>query len=440
MKSKKKLLIIIISAILAVIAVFAFINKKNGESLPVDVTKAEIKAVTDTYIENGTLGSGENTLIMSEVSGKILSVDVEMNQKVNAGDVLFRIDSSDFDYQKSMTESELAGYEAQISKSRAGQVLATAPSGYIDDLKEQLDAAESAMSSAKINYDAAQKLYAAGTMPELEMESKKAAFDAANAAYDRIKLSYESALNRLKNSGMSGNNIDREFFRGEENQLQAQIDAGRSTISHINTQIGKCVVRAQQSGIITALPVKEMTSIQAGQAAATITSAAGMGGVVEAEADVLTTAAPYLKVGDTVEVTLTLRGSDEKYTGKISEIYDYATQGTSALGLNEYRVHVKVAMDAGQNLSGKDGYGVNMKFNVFHSDKSTVVPSSAVFKDDGEYFVYLIKDGKAFKQKIEVDYQSSSDTVIKSGLKEGTEVINKVDTEGLHEGAEVIKK
>ena len=439
MRNKKKLLIFIILAVIAVIAVGAFISKKNSESLHIDVAKAEVKTVTDTYTENGTLGAGNSTVIIPEVSGKILSVDVEMNRKVNAGDILFRIDSSDLDYQKRLNESELAAYESQMSKIRAGQIMSAAPGAYIEDLKEQLDAAKSAMNFAKQNYDAAQKLYSAGTLSELEMESKKAAYDAANSSYERININYESALKRLNDSGINGNSIDKEFFRGEEGQLQAQIDAKHSTISHIDTQIDKCKVKASQSGIVTSLPVKEMSVIQAGQSAVTLTKASGVDDFIEAETDVLTAIAPYLKIGDDVEVTLTLRGSDEKYTGRISEIYDYATQGTSALGLNEYRVHVKVAMDADQNLSGKDGYGVNIKFNVFHSDKSLVIPSSAVFKDEDDYFVYLIKDGKASKKKVKVEYRSSSDTVIKSGLKKDEEVIKNVDTEGLHEGVHVIR-
>ncbi len=197
MRNKKKLLIFIILAVIAVIAVGAFISKKNSESLHIDVAKAEVKTVTDTYTENGTLGAGNSTVIIPEVSGKILSVDVEMNRKVNAGDILFRIDSSDLDYQKRLNESELAAYESQMSKIRAGQIMSAAPGAYIEDLKEQLDAAKSAMNFAKQNYDAAQKLYSAGTLSELEMESKKAAYDAANSSYERININYESALKRL---------------------------------------------------------------------------------------------------------------------------------------------------------------------------------------------------------------------------------------------------
>ena len=426
--------------IIVLIAVISVIKYKDSDKTHVTTVSAEVKAVTDTYTETGTLGSGDKNQIVAEVSGKIISVEAELNQRVNKGDVLFRIDSSDFDYQRFQAQSAVKGYEAQIEKSRAGRVLATTPTEYLQGLKEQLDAAESALDAARTNYDATQKLYDAGTLSKLELDSKKAAFDAAQSTYDRAQTSYNKSndtFKNLKNLGINENNIDNSFFDSEERQLRAQIDAQNSTISHINDMIGKCVVRAQSSGIVTSLPVKEMSNIQTGQVAAVIMDASEGQMASEAEADVLTTVAPYLNIGDHVEVILTLRGSEEKYTGKISDIYDYAQQGTSALGLDEYRVHVKVLMDAGQKLEGKDGYGVNMKFKVFDSKNSLVIPSSAVFKDGDEYFVYIIKDGKAVKKKIEITYISSSYTVVKSGLSKGDKVIDHIDNEGIYDGAEV---
>ena len=72
-------------------------------------------------------------------------------------------------------------------------------------------------------------------------------------------------------------------------------------------QIARCRVKAERDGIVTSLPVKEMSVIQAGETAAVINSREGM----KAEADVLTNIAPYIKEGEPVEVTLQLRGRDE---------------------------------------------------------------------------------------------------------------------------------
>ena len=36
-----------------------------------------------------------------------------------------------------------------------------------------------------------------------------------------------------------------------------------------------------------------------------------------------------------------LGGKNQVYEGTVSQVYDYASKGISALGLDEYRVHVK---------------------------------------------------------------------------------------------------
>jgi len=204
-------------------------------------------------------------------------------------------------------------------------------------------------------------------------------------------------------------------------------------MEQLEDKLKKCVVTADRDGIITSLPVKDMSYIQAGETAVTISGR----GKIQAESDVLTSIAPYLTPGDKVTVILQLRNQDQMYGETISHVYDYAAKGTSALGMDEYRVHVKIDMDENTELEGKEGYGANIRFTLYQGENKLVIPSSAVFQLDDQNYVFVIKNGKAEKLPVEVEYKTSSQTVIKEGLAEGQKVIDHVDSEEIYEGAKV---
>ena len=106
-------------------------------------------------------------------------------------------------------------------------------------------------------------------------------------------------------------------------------------------------------------------------------------------------------------------------SGKVSQVYDYAVEDVSPLGLKEYKVHVVVTPDDPSQLASMSGYEADLKLQLFRGSDVLTVPSEAVFESGGEYFVFTVRDGKAVKTAVEVGYQSPQKTVILSGLPEG---------------------
>lgn len=131
------------------------------------------------------------------------------------------------------------------------------------------------------------------------------------------------------------------------------------------------------------------------------------------------------------------RNQDQFYKGSIDKIYGYAQKGVSALGLDEYRVHVVINMDENQDLEDKEGYGANIRFTLYQGENKLVIPSSSVYETDDQSYVYVIEKGRVQKKQVEVEYKTSSQTVIKAGLKNGDRVIDHVDTKEVYEGARV---
>ena len=431
---KKKICFLAAGIILALVIGSNVVKSSKGT--PVQTVAASFETVEDRYTEEGILTAGGEYRLVSEVPGLVKEVMVKENDGVKAGDILFTIDDRDLLHEKSLCESALAGYHAKLEESRIGQVMTSSPQEYLDSIRSEVLAKEADYQAAKTLIDASQSLYSAGSISRIEWEKDRASYENASLAWEQAKSRYEESrrfLESLKAGGIDETTINGRFYDSVEEQLRAQIKSQETTMEQLEDRLKKCVVAADRDGVITSLPVKDMSYIQAGETAVTISGR----GKIQAESDVLTSIAPYLSPGDKVTVILQLRNQDQMYTGTISQVYDYAAKGTSALGMDEYRVHVKIDMDEDQTLEGKEGYGANIRFTLYQGEHKLVIPSSAVFDLNDQKYVFVINNGKAEKQPVGVEYRTASQAVIKEGLTEGQKIIDHVDSEVIYEGAKV---
>jgi len=431
---KKKICFLAAGIILALVIGSNVVKSSKGT--PVQTVAASFETVEDRYTEEGILTAGGEYRLVSEVSGPVKEIMVKDNDGVKAGDILFTIDDRDLLHEKSLCESALAGFNAKLEESRIGQVMTSSPQEYLDSIRSEVLAKEADYQAAKTLIDASQSLYSAGSISRIEWEKDRASYENASFAWEQAKSRYEESrrfLESLKAGGIDETTINGRFYDSVEEQLRAQIKSQETTMEQLEDRLKKCVVAADRDGVITSLPVKDMSYIQAGETAVTISGR----GKIQAESDVLTSIAPFLSPGDKVTVILQLRNQDQMYTGTISQVYDYAAKGTSALGIDEYRVHVKIDMDEDQTLEGKEGYGANIRFTLYQGEHKLVIPSSAVFDLNDQKYVFVINNGKAEKQPVEVEYRTASQAVIKEGLTEGQKIIDHVDSEVIYEGAKV---
>lgn len=203
-----------------------------------------------------------------------------------------------------------------------------------------------------------------------------------------------------------------------------------TTISQLEDQIEDCKAVAECDGNIISLPAQNMSMIQSGQVMAIIHS--NQEPVIEA--DVLTNIEPFLKVGSRVGVTQKLRNQEYQYSGTISEIYNFAVKGNSALGLHEYRVRVKVKVDPGQQIMLKSGYAFDLQFTLYDETDQLIIPINAVFQADQQDYVFVVENGYVTKKPVTIGYRSSSQAVILDGVEEADIIVTNVDSEEVYEG------
>ncbi|MBR3009170.1 MAG: HlyD family efflux transporter periplasmic adaptor subunit [Stomatobaculum sp.] len=426
------------AGILLLLAAGGFLYTKSVSGLPaVSVEKAERETLEDVFTEEGRITAGDTVRYIAEVSGPVEKVYAEKNRRVKKGEVLFTISDSAYASAMEAAESEAAGYRAQLEQTSVGQVMTAAPTEYIETLEKRKAAADAALKAAKSSYEAGRALLDSGAISQNAFAETEALYRKAAAEAEEAGLRFRESremLKKLQESGVGYEDLNRLFYESETARIKAALSAAEAEASFQKEQREKCTVMALEDGIVTDLPVKELSFITAGQQAAVISEERGL----FAEADVLTSAALYIKEGDPVRAEISLKGKNLLLPGKVTEVYDYADQGTSALGLPEYRVHVRAELQEGPEAShGIEGYGADLKFTLYRGENVLTVPAGAVFETDGKEYVYLASGGRAVKTEVETEYKTAARAVIAGGLQEGSEVIREADAEGVFDGARI---
>jgi HlyD family secretion protein len=390
----------------------------------------------DYYTEEGVLNAGVEYQVFSKVTGAIDSVAVSENMEVKKGDLLFVISDRDLSYEKEIHQSALLRYQAQLEQSNINQIMSTSPDEYLASIKQDLTVSQARYQAAKNLADAKSALYQSGSVSKMELEQAQVEYSSAQSSYNAAKKRYEESQQFLKNlndEGINKDALNERFYKSISGQLQAQIQSEETTISKLEDQIGDCKIVAECDGVIKTLPGKERSMIQSGQVVAIINSKQEP--IIEA--DVLTSIEPYLTEGAPVVLTQKLRNQDYHYSGTISEIYDFASKGTSALGLDEYRVHVKIKIDPEQEIPLKSGYAFNVQFTLYEGSDQLVVPLNTLFDFENQNYVFVIVNGRAEKKSVTVKYRSSAQAIISDGLQEGDKIITNVDSEKIYDGIKV---
>lgn len=177
-------------------------------------------------------------------------------------------------------------------------------------------------------------------------------------------------------------------------------------------------IKAPINGILLTRKTRGSTWLAAG----TIIGAIGAKPTLEGVAEVLTTDAQQLKLGDTVEISL----NDQAYitTGKVTEIDPQAFTKRSPLGVDEQRVNVTFSINNKARLNLGVGYRLYARFITQTIPGALLVPRASVLQTkSGHYYVMLKQDGDIKQEFITIGAMNDRSVVVKQGLTSKNHII-----------------
>lgn len=158
---KKALTAVVIVLAVAVTVIILFVNKKRLDEelkamqqysfvVPVEIATPKTQQALQTIVENGILRSGAEVSILSETSGKILSVNGNIGNKVHKGQALVTVEKevTESQYQLAKINLELAEKDLARYDNLAGGEAIT---------QQQLEAAKLKYQNALTQFTLAKK-------------------------------------------------------------------------------------------------------------------------------------------------------------------------------------------------------------------------------------------------------------------------------------------
>lgn len=160
---------------------------------------------------------------------------------------------------------------------------------------------------------------------------------------------------------------------------------------------------------------------------------------LEVVVDVLTTDAVLILPG--APVWLERWGGNEAVEGRVRLVEPSAFTKISALGVEEQRVNVVIAIVSGQAMHEQwkavgDGYRVDARIVVFSKDDAVKVPTGALFREGEAWAVFVVTESRAWKRHIEVARRNGHEALVEKGLEPG-DVVIVYPSDDVKDGAQV---
>jgi membrane fusion protein (multidrug efflux system) len=292
--------------------------------------------------------NGHLIQISSRIAGQVIKVDVDENQKVNAGDEIAQLDPRDFQVGVENAEAALASAKANAAAAQVAVPLTTINTGSnlssadadlsgaraaVSQAEQQLDSAKARVAQADANNVKAQAdlaryrpLVEKDVISKQQFDAAVAAADAASAALADARATQQAAQDGVRvarqrevqsmamlkyaQTGpqqVAAQNAKARQAEAQVQQAQAQLDQARLNLSYTK-------IVAPEAGIITRKSVEINQNVSVGQNLMTLVSLQDLW----VTANFKETQLRRMRAGQAVEIHVDSTGKD--YKGKVTQI------------------------------------------------------------------------------------------------------------------------
>ncbi|MCX7714107.1 MAG: efflux RND transporter periplasmic adaptor subunit [Clostridia bacterium] len=165
-------------------------SSAENETAPINVTTkaAANQTIASSVTYSGEIKPADEVSVSAKVSGKVRAVNVDIGTYVNAGDILFEIDDTDYRLQYNQA---LASYNSAVSNYES--TVGGTQKQSVTQAEQSLTSAQLAYDSALSNYNREKQLYENNS----NVITAKTAYDNAVANYNRTLELYNNDTNLI---------------------------------------------------------------------------------------------------------------------------------------------------------------------------------------------------------------------------------------------------
>ncbi len=356
---------------------------------PVVVVVSEVESgpFTETLREEGRTRLRDTWEVSAPIAGFLHRVHLEEGDAVAAGDELFRMEplpAPGLDARsREQAREHLAAARSRLQGARAS----------LEDLRAEARLAES-------EYRRHRELFEDGAVSASDLERVETRRDRARSAVEAGESAVEVARSEVEAA-----RVILDIATGERSEEEAESLAVRAPAGGVVLHRHRCC----EGSVAAGEPVLEL----------------GDPADLEVQVDLLSMDA--VRVTPDMRVRLTDWGGDEALEARVRRLRPAGFTRTSALGVDEQRVPVLLEVDAEEARKAGlvVGYHVEAEFLLWEGEDVLQIPTSALFREDGEWAVFVVEEGRAQPRRVEVGRRSDFTTQIREGLEAGERVVTR---------------
>ena len=417
-----KLVFLGIAVLLAVVAlgyVFLFSSATTISVAPVRVESGGASLGESVLSASGYVVAHHKIAVGAKVMGRVAWIGVEKGDRVQDGQVLVRLEDSEFRAQVNQAQANLAAAQARLDRLRTG----SRPEEKLKDKAAVLQA-EANLKNAEAEYERAESLFRSGV--------------ASKSEYDRALAQRDTAAAMLQSARQSSAMTDIGPRKEEIRAAEAEVQQMRAALDYANTQLAATEIKAPVTGTVLERIVErgEMVSPSAFGGSGARTSVVDLADLtdLQVELDISQVDFARLKPLQRAEI-IPEAYPNLRFTGFIEEIAPEANRAKSTV-----QVKVKVE-NPNEQLRPEMNARVNFLADKAPSgDSKTIarvlVPKAAVVKKDNNSFVFVVKGSKVEQRTIRTGEESGDALVVLDGLS-GNESVAVSEVEKLRDGSRV---
>lgn len=349
------------------------VEEEEIDPVAVEVTEVVRGSVQSKSILSGKIQGRSEVPVVAKLPLKILSVDVEVGDEVQAGQVLVSLDPTDVAQKVRQAEAALAMAEAVLPPATEESAAA--------------QGARLASESAHADLKRIEELHKEGAVSDQMLEQVRAKAAGAEAQYKNI--------------------LDKE------RAARAQYDQAAAAVELAYSQLSDTAITAPISGVVSTVPVEAGQMVSSGTLVAMIVDM----DEVKINIDISERDISHVKEGQ--EVTAKIKSLNNR------EVKGELTSLAPAADLRTQTFKAEIRID-NEDRAIKPGMFAEVSLKSVSVDNVVAVPSRAILQSGAHYIAYVIDENDiASVREVTMGLIGEDFTEIKSGLKEGDIVVVK---------------
>ncbi|OPH47556.1 efflux transporter periplasmic adaptor subunit [Paenibacillus ferrarius] len=348
----------------------------------VKTAKIVKQKIGDPIEQVGDVESSVQLDVVVKSGGEVIEIVKKRGDKVEKGDVLFRLDPTDTLIQKDLNTVSIKGAQAGLTAAKQNT------SNGIEDAKDRVSKMETAVNDLQKAYNTIHNDYDLGT-------ATKAQLDQSQTTLTNTKKDLDSARRSLKTL-QETNSLA---------QAETSLESAQVTARSIERSLSNLDVKAPASGVLTDLNVTVGQTLNIGVRVGEVQQT----NPVKIKSQ-LTEASANLIRGKS-ELTFYIPDVTQKASAKVIYLSDVINGQTKT-----YDLELEVA-----NPDGKLRPGSKAQVELTKDDEQVVpvVPSLSIVREGGDNFVYIVNGETVQKRKVELGRLNETNQEVISGVKEG---------------------